>query len=66
MVSGRLGGVMDAFKRHICGFRGRKSGRQGTCPCCRETSVGDPRQLARTRLHRDLRAEVQALTDGGR
>jgi hypothetical protein len=47
---------MDAFKRHIKGFRGRKPGRHGTCPCCRETSVGDSRQLARTRLNRDLRA----------
>ena len=53
------GHVMDDFKRHIIGFRGRNTGRHGACPCCRETSVGDSRQLARTRLQRDLREILQ-------
>jgi hypothetical protein len=46
---------MDAFKRHIEGYR--RGGKP--CPCCVETSDKDSRsRMARRRLHAADRREV--------
>ena len=46
---------MDDFKRQIKGYR--RSGR--TCPCCRETGVKHSRTIARRRLKRITRQEIE-------
>jgi len=49
---------MDDFKKRIEGWR--RGGR--TCPCCRETTVRHSRTVARRRLKRITRQEVNEQT----